>query len=283
MPAIGTEASTFCHRNAFELSRCSFWAGSIAKVSSFEYLLFLCAFRLAQLHDTVKKKFGGINDAQLSDDLREWSKLYGVEARLVRPSFEEYSPEFRSIAANGATMRRLNEEDCSSVVVLTKQTITSNELPSTPSVVPSLSRNGVSRQPHHNASLLNTSPPNSRTESVFSGVAKPRGPTSKIYNYTPPLSQQMAINGLSNIKKVANVRKESEVIAYSHQVSISCLTSVPYLQTFFRRFNQSPYPEKAIQIRAPVISEDKVTMAHRFVVGEKFYTITLQSRGMRLR
>lgn len=34
-----------------------------------------------------------MSDAQLNDDLREWSKTYGVEAPLTCPLYEEYTPE----------------------------------------------------------------------------------------------------------------------------------------------------------------------------------------------
>jgi hypothetical protein len=99
----------------------------------------------------------------------EWSKLYGVEAPLTGPMFEEYSPELRG--AN-STMRRTNEDDCSSVV-LTKQIITSDYLPCTPSVTSKVC-NGNDEPPRMQerarvmANQLNTSNDLSYTPSVRS-------------------------------------------------------------------------------------------------------------------
>jgi hypothetical protein len=75
--------------------------------------------------------------------------LYGVEAQLAGPVFEEYSPELRNITGNSA-MRRTNEEDCSSVV-LTKQINKSNELPDTPSIT---SNNNTQRKIYNECSSL---------------------------------------------------------------------------------------------------------------------------------
>lgn len=81
--------------------------------------------------------------------LGEWSKSFGVEAPLSGPVFEEYSPELRSITAN-SSMRRTNEDDCASVV-LTKQIITSNDLPGTPSVA---SNNNTQRKVYSECASL---------------------------------------------------------------------------------------------------------------------------------
>lgn len=100
--------------------------------------------RLSQLHNTLQQKFKRISDEQLNDDLREWSKLHGVEATLSTPLFMEYTPELRKIT-DSATVKR-SSDDATAGVVLTKQTITSNELPGTPTIVSSLQKEKVRHQ-----------------------------------------------------------------------------------------------------------------------------------------
>ena len=48
---------------------------------------------MTKIHSALQNKFKNVSDTQLNDDLREWSKLHGVEAPVTCPIYEEYTPE----------------------------------------------------------------------------------------------------------------------------------------------------------------------------------------------
>jgi len=215
---VYTENMTFVFEKCqqLELKRLRF---AMEMLSGFQNSLadLINPLKLTQLHSSLQQKFKEITDIQLNDDLREWSKLYGVEAPLTSPLFEEYAPEFRNITGN-STMRKSNDEDCSSVI-LTKQTIKSNDLPGTTTIASSLQKENVRQRQSQLSSQLNSSSVKNRADSVFTdNSTKIRGPT-RVYNYTPSLSQQIAMsNELNNtITTTASGRKDSEIMSYSQR------------------------------------------------------------------
>ncbi|CAJ0561859.1 unnamed protein product, partial [Mesorhabditis spiculigera] len=71
-----------------------------------------------QLHDQINLHLRATDDAVLNQDLKTWSQVYGVDAQMHWPGFEEYRPEMREISA-----RKSSTKDNSGGVVLTRQII----------------------------------------------------------------------------------------------------------------------------------------------------------------
>ncbi|CAJ0566964.1 unnamed protein product, partial [Mesorhabditis spiculigera] len=71
-----------------------------------------------QLHDQINLHLRATDDVVLNQDLKTWSQVYGVDAQMHWPGFEEYRPEMREISA-----RKSSTKDNSGGVVLTRQII----------------------------------------------------------------------------------------------------------------------------------------------------------------
>ncbi|KAH7720158.1 Protein SDPN-1 a [Aphelenchoides avenae] len=82
--------------------------------------------KITQVHRTLESNIASVNEPKLKGDLKDWSRLHGTEVPTCWPTFEEYTPEMRNIHG-GKPVKKEN-----SGVVLTRQIITSDELPATP-------------------------------------------------------------------------------------------------------------------------------------------------------
>ncbi|CAI5455672.1 unnamed protein product [Caenorhabditis angaria] len=118
-----------------EFDRSQFLIAVVSKTQKFHAEL-IRSSQLSGLHQQLEQTIKSSDADSIKRDLAQWSSVNGVDAHCNWPSFHEYSPEHRNIAARGSTKdtggviltRQINKSD--DIPVATATQITTNTLPS---------------------------------------------------------------------------------------------------------------------------------------------------------
>ncbi|CCD66642.1 SH3 domain-containing protein [Caenorhabditis elegans] len=121
-----------------EMDRSQFLIGIVQKTQR-HYANIIRNSQMSGLHQQLEQSIRSADSEAVKRDLAQWSSVNGVDAFSEWPSFVEYSPEIRNIAARGGSTKDAGG------VILTRQINRSEDIPSTHSnTLPSVAVNTAS-------------------------------------------------------------------------------------------------------------------------------------------